>query len=38
VAKLKAASPILSTAVQGGKLKVAGGIYSLETGRVTLVA
>ena len=38
VAKLKAASPILSNAVQGGKLKVAGGIYSLETGRVTLIA
>jgi carbonic anhydrase len=38
VAKLKAASPILSNAVQGAKLKVAGGIYSLETGRVTLIA
>jgi carbonic anhydrase len=38
VAKLKAASPILSNAVQEGKLKVAGGIYRLETGRVTLIA
>ncbi|MGB9273603.1 MAG: carbonic anhydrase [Terrimicrobiaceae bacterium] len=38
VKKLKAAEPILSKAVQQGKLKVAGGIYSLETGRVTLVA
>ncbi|MGA7881910.1 MAG: carbonic anhydrase [Terrimicrobiaceae bacterium] len=38
VKKLIAAGPILSKAVQQGKLKVAGGIYSLETGRVTLVA
>jgi carbonic anhydrase len=36
--KLKTAGPILSKAVQQGKLKVAGGIYSLETGRVTLLA
>jgi carbonic anhydrase len=38
VARLKTASPILSEAVQGGKLNIAGGIYSLDTGRVTLVA
>jgi carbonic anhydrase len=38
VEKLKTAGPILSNAVQGGKLKVAGGIYSLDTGRVRLVA
>jgi carbonic anhydrase len=38
VEKLKTAGPILSKAVQQGKLKVAGGIYSLETGRVTLIA
>jgi carbonic anhydrase len=38
VEKLKTASPILSDAVQGGKLNVAGGIYSLDTGRVTLIA
>jgi carbonic anhydrase len=38
VEKLKTAGPILSNAVQGGKLKVAGGIYSLDTGRVTLIA
>jgi carbonic anhydrase len=37
VEKLKTAGPILSNAVQGGKLKVAGGIYSLDTGRVTLI-
>src|SRR5262249_13237164 len=37
VEKLKTASPILSEAVQGGKLNVAGGIYSLDTGRVTLI-
>ena len=38
VEKLRTAGPILSEAVQRGKLKVAGGIYSLDTGRVTLVA
>jgi carbonic anhydrase len=38
VAKLKTTGPILSDAVQGGKLKVAGGLYSLDTGRVTLIA
>ncbi|MBV9645631.1 MAG: carbonic anhydrase [Verrucomicrobia bacterium] len=38
VEKLKTAGPILSEAVQGGKLKVAGGIYSLDTGRVILIA
>jgi len=37
VERLKTASPILSDAVQGGKLGVAGGIYSLDSGRVTLV-
>jgi carbonic anhydrase len=37
VESLKTASPILSDAVQQGKLKVAGGIYSLDTGRVTLI-
>jgi carbonic anhydrase len=38
VEKLRTAGPILSKAVQKGKLKVAGGIYSLDTGRVTLIA
>ena len=37
VERLKTASPILSDAIQGGKLNVAGGIYSLGTGRVTLI-
>jgi carbonic anhydrase len=38
VERLKTAGPILSSAVRAEKLKVAGGIYSLETGRVTLIA
>jgi carbonic anhydrase len=38
VEKLRTAGPILSEAVRGGKLKVAGGVYSLDTGRVTLIA
>jgi carbonic anhydrase len=38
VGTLSTASPILSKAVQEGKLKIAGGIYTLDTGRVTLVA
>ena len=38
VEKLKTAGPILSDAVQGGKLKVVGGIYNLDTGRVALIA
>ena len=38
VERLKTASPILSEAVQRGILNVAGGIYSLDTGRVTLIA
>jgi carbonic anhydrase len=37
VAKLKTTGPILSDAVQEGKLKIAGGVYSLDTGRVTLI-
>jgi carbonic anhydrase len=38
VAKLKSAAPILSAAVEQGKLKIAGGIYRLGDGRVELVA
>lgn len=38
VEKLKTAGPILREAVQGGKLRVAGAIYSLDTGRVALIA
>jgi carbonic anhydrase len=37
VAKLNSATPILSAAVEQGKLKVAGGIYRLGNGRVELV-
>ena len=37
VERLKTASPILSDAVQGGKLNIAGGVYSLDSGRVTLI-
>jgi carbonic anhydrase len=38
VAKLKAAGPILSAAVEQSKLKVVGGIYRLKDGRVDMVA
>jgi carbonic anhydrase len=38
VAKLKAASPILSAAVEKNKLRVVGGIYRLKDGRVDMVA
>lgn len=37
VEKLRTAGPILSQAVGQGDLKVRGGVYSLKTGRVTLV-
>jgi carbonic anhydrase len=37
VAKLKAATPILSTAVEQKKLGVVGGIYRLRDGRVDMV-
>src|SRR5246127_5437048 len=38
VAKLKAATPILSAAVEQNKLKVVGGIYRLKDGKVDMVA
>lgn len=38
VLRLQEATPILSNAVQAGKVKVVGGLYELETGRVELVA
>jgi carbonic anhydrase len=38
VAKLKSAAPILGAAVEQNKLRVAGGIYRLATGRVDLLA
>ena len=37
VAKLSSATPILSAAVEQGKLKVVGGIYRLRDGRVEMV-
>jgi carbonic anhydrase len=37
VAKLKSATPILSSALEPGKLKVVGGIYRLRDGRVELI-
>ncbi|HLX18217.1 MAG TPA: carbonic anhydrase [Bradyrhizobium sp.] len=37
VAKLSSATPILSAAVEQGKLKVVGGIYRLRDGRVDMV-
>jgi carbonic anhydrase len=38
VAKLKSATPILSAAVEQGKLKVVGGIYRLGDGRVDMIS
>ena len=37
VAKLSSATPILSAAVEQGKLKVVGGIYRLRDGRVEMI-
>jgi len=37
VIKLSSATPLLSAAVEQGKLKVAGGIYRLKDGRVEMV-
>jgi carbonic anhydrase len=37
VGKLGSVTPILSAAVEQGKLKVVGGIYRLKTGRVDMV-
>jgi carbonic anhydrase len=38
VAKLKAATPILSAAVEQNKIRVVGGIYRLKDGKVDMVA
>lgn len=38
VKQLQEATPILSKMVQEGKIKVVGGLYHLDTGRVELVA
>lgn len=37
VQRLQQATPILDKAVQAGKLKVVGGLYHLDTGRVELI-
>ena len=37
IAKLKSATPILSAAVDQGKLKIVGGIYRLGDGKVELI-
>lgn len=37
VAKLRAATPILSAAVEQGKLKIVGGVYRLGDGKVELI-
>ncbi|MBU6457127.1 MAG: carbonic anhydrase [Bradyrhizobium sp.] len=37
VAKLKGVAPILNAAVDGGKLKVVGGVYRLKDGKVDMV-
>ena len=37
VAKLKSATPILSAAVEQNKLKVVGGVYRLNDGRVDII-
>ncbi len=38
IAKLKAATPILSDAVNKGKIKVVGGVYKLADGKVQMVS
>jgi carbonic anhydrase len=35
VEQLRSSTPILSKLVSEGKLKIVGGVYSLETGKVT---
>src|SRR6266576_2945172 len=35
VAQLRSSAPVLSKLVADGKLKIVGGVYSLETGKVT---
>jgi carbonic anhydrase len=38
VAKLKSATPILSSAVEQRKLKIVGGVYRLKDGRVEMIS
>jgi carbonic anhydrase len=37
VQRVTAAKPLLSDMIAGGKVKVAGGVYDIATGKVTLV-
>ena len=37
VAQLKAAGPIVATAIRDGSVEIAGGVYDLDTGKVTAV-
>jgi len=38
VQQLRSSTPILSELVAQGKLKILGGVYSLDTGQVTWLA
>jgi carbonic anhydrase len=38
VEQLRSSTPVLSKLVAEGKLKIVGGVYSLETGKVTLLS
>jgi carbonic anhydrase len=38
VAKLKSATPLLTDAIDKGKLKIVGGVYRLASGKVDLIA
>ena len=38
VERLKKATPLLTDALDTGKLKIVGGIYRLATGKVELIA
>jgi carbonic anhydrase len=37
VEQLRSSTPVLSKLVAEGKLKIVGGVYSLTTGKVTLL-
>jgi carbonic anhydrase len=37
VEQLRSSTPVLSRLVAEGKLKIVGGVYSLTTGKVTLL-
>jgi carbonic anhydrase len=38
VERLKGLEPILAPAVKSGRLRVVGGVYKLETGKVVLLS